>query len=494
MLERIALHQTRLHTPGLGLDAKGVALGARGLVLLATIDRLVALLSVYTRERSLDDMMPGLGVLVVRSKIGAHEVVLEFAAESSDRMDRVAETARLVGGFTFTGTARHFVQYRDAAAPFGYDAADLIASAASLALYHDRFSQTYDIERRIELRTLLLRLMLRSDPSAKPQSGLRVIVAEPGLGPALAAYFVRSGVDGDACVAEWPPESAFADTPVRRWLMRLPDLPARMRPLLHATPGIACFVPAGPGVAVEAGFRHPIELRACPVFDAAGLVLLRGRGDEPWVLDRLPAMGALASLGRVELRDARPEASPAAGTISPEALRVRLRVVRSSSGWGRVRATFIALAQLPLLRRLAYALPHATLATVRIAVTARGAFLTSPAGIEAVPLGTFYSEIHPRLHLVAGHELAPAVAPEVLARALDVPASHLLFVGEDARAIAIAESAFVSLESALLEAPPWEPVVAESIARALDEAPVDLKATSPGMMPLRGVDGPPAKG
>ena len=448
----------------------------------------------YTRERSLDDMMPSLGILVVRSKIGAREVVLEFTAESSDRMDRVAETARLVGGFTFTGTSRHFVQYRDAAAPFGYDAADLVASAASLALYHDRFSQTYDIERRIELRTLLLRLMLRGDPSAKLQSGLRVIVAEPGLGPALAGYFVRSGVDGDACLAEWPPESAFTDTPIRRWLMRVPDLPARMRPLLHATPGIACFVPAGPGVAVEAGFRHPIELRACPVFDAAGLVLLRGRGGEPWVLDRLPAMGALASLGRVELRDAGPEVSPAAGTIAPEALRVRLRVVRSSSGWGRVRATFIALAQLPLLRRLAYALPHATLATVRIAVTARGAFLTSAAGIEAVPLGTFYSEIHPRLHLLAGHELAPAVAPEALARALDAPASHLLFIGEDARAIAVAESAFVSLESALLEAPPWEPVVAESIAHALDEAPVDLKATSPGMTPLRGVDPPPAKG
>jgi len=29
MLERIALHQTRLRTPGLGLDAKGVALGAK---------------------------------------------------------------------------------------------------------------------------------------------------------------------------------------------------------------------------------------------------------------------------------------------------------------------------------------------------------------------------------------------------------------------------------------------------------------------------------
>ncbi len=288
MLERIALHQTRLHTPGLGLDAKGVALGSKGLVLLPTIDRLVALLSVYTRERSLEDILPSLGILVVRSQLGMREVAFEFAAESSDRMDRFADTARLVGGFAFTGTSRHFVQYRDAAAPFGYDATKLVATDAALALYHDRFSQTYEVERKIDLRALLLRLMLRTSPATKLEPGLRFIVAEAGLGPALAHYLVRSNVEGDVCVVEWPPPSAFVETPVRRWVMRVPELPDRMRPLLHSTPGITCFVPAGPAVAVEAGYRHPIDLRACPLFDPAGLVLLRGRGDEPWTI-RAPA-------------------------------------------------------------------------------------------------------------------------------------------------------------------------------------------------------------
>ena len=75
-------------------------------------------------------------------------------------------------------------------------------------------------------------------------------------------------------VAEWPPESAFDDGPVRRWILRIPELPGRMRPLMHATPGVTCFVPVGPGVAVEAGYRHPVELRACPVFDPGGLVLV----------------------------------------------------------------------------------------------------------------------------------------------------------------------------------------------------------------------------
>ena len=121
--------------------------GPEGLVLLPSIDRLVALLAVYTRERSLEDLMPSLAMHVVKSKLGTREITLEFAAESSDRMDRIAETARLVGGFTFTGTARHFVQYRDAGAPFGYDATELLPTDAALALYHDRFSQTYDVER-----------------------------------------------------------------------------------------------------------------------------------------------------------------------------------------------------------------------------------------------------------------------------------------------------------------------------------------------------------
>src|SRR5207247_5129464 len=128
------------------------------LMLLPSIDRLVALLSVYTREHSLEDLMSSLLIEIVQSKLGTKEITLSFAAESSDRMDRIAETARLVGGFTFTGTSRHFVQYRDAAAPFGYDAAELLSTDAALALYHDRFTQVYQAERQIDLRALLLRL------------------------------------------------------------------------------------------------------------------------------------------------------------------------------------------------------------------------------------------------------------------------------------------------------------------------------------------------
>lgn len=487
MLERIALHQTRLRTPGLGLDGKGVALGAKGLVLLPSIDRLVALLSIYTRERSLEDLLPSLHIGVVRSKLGTRELTVEFTAESSDRMDRLADTARLVGGFAFTGTSRHFVQYRDAGAPFGYDAAELLPSEEGIVLYHAEFTQSYAEERAIELRALLLRLMPHVDPSTYDEPGARVIVAEQGLGDALIHYFVRSRVDGDVCVVEWPPASAFDDAPIRRTVVRLPELPARMRPLLYKTPGLVTFVPAGPGVAVEVGYRHPVELRACPVFDASGLMLLRHEG-EPWTIGKFPASGPLGAFARVELREegTSPQGSLRGG--APATVRLPLRVLPSTKPWRRVTATFLRPDEVPLLRKLAYALPHATIAQTQIAVTRDGAFVRSPSGIESIPLGTFFVELTPRLLVAAGHEVVPAVSPEVLWQALGAPSSQLIFLGRDARARAVEEVAFGPLETMLLEAHPWEPLVAETITRALDEKPIDLRIEALPMFPMRGVE------
>jgi hypothetical protein len=474
-----------------------VALGAKGLVLLPTLDRLVGFFAVYTRDRSLEDLTASLAIHVVRSSLGSREIALEFAAESSDRMDRIADTARLVGGYTLTGTSRHFVQYRDAAAPFGYDATELAATDASITVYHERVAQTYAIEQAIDLRALLLRLMPRVDPSARVDSGELVVVAAQGLGPALVQYLVRSHVEGEVCVVEWPPESAFDDAPVHRWILRIPELPPRIQPLLATTPGITCFAPVGPGIAVEVGYRHPVELRACPLFDPAGLVLLRGRGDDAWIVERVPPMGELTTFSHIELRPPERVSTASGEGPAPARLGVRLRVVPSSRPWRNVSATWIEPAQVPLLRRLAYVLPHSTVTQARIALTPRGALLRCPGGADGIPLGTFYVEVHPRVYIPAGHEIAPAVAPEVLARALETTPSQYVFIppdeadgppdGTGPRAVVIEESAFVPLESALLDAPPWEALPGEGIARSLDDTPIVLNVTSIGMLPLRGV-------
>ena len=489
MLERVAVHQTRLRTPGLGLDARGVALGAKGIVLLPSIDRLVAFLALYTRQGSLADILRSLSIEVVRSKLGAREVTISFAAETSDRMDRISEIARLSGGYTFTGTSRHFVQYRDAAAPFGYDVAQINASDAALWLYHNTFSQSYDAERKVDVRSLVLRLEPHADPSTGREPGPRWLCVEAGLGPALIHYFVRSGVAAEVGVAEWPPASSFDDGPIVRYLFRVPELPERMLPLFMSTPGIGMFVPSAPGSAVEVGFRHPVNLRACPVFSDAGLVLFRGAGLDPLEIPKLPALGDVRAFARMELRKDAPQArSTAAPTAS---VSVALRLVPTLEPWSRVTATWVEPADLPVLRRIAYALGPESLRVARIAFTEQGAIVRHPTGIEGIPVGNFYREVHKSLYVPAGYDVVPAVAPDVLYRALGSPPGQVLFIRRGGDVIGVPEESFVPLETAVLEAQAWLPVGGDRFTDALTSALAtelpEVTLGGVGLRPLRDV-------
>ncbi|HTJ81857.1 MAG TPA: hypothetical protein VL400_09025, partial [Polyangiaceae bacterium] len=464
MLVRVALHQTRLRTPGLGLDAKGVAIGMKGLVLLPSLDRLVAFLALYTRSGSLEDILRSLKVEVQKSKLGASEVTLTFAAEGSDRMDRVAEVARLAGGYTFTGTSRHFVQYRDAAAPFGYDAGELLAQEAGLALYHTAFTQAYAAVRAVEVKSLILRLMPQLDPASGPSGtrasegpSMRWILAERGLGPALIAYFLRSGVEAEVGLAEWPPETSFDESAVQRYLFRVADVPARMMPLLGGTPGLTVFQPVADGVGVEIGFKHPVNLKACPVFDREGLVLFRGTA-EPLELPKLPALGPVSGFARVELLGEGGGHRAAKRTAAPEAVRLALRMVPTTDPWRGVTASWVRPAELPLLRRIAYLLGAETLRRATVAFTNEGAFVRHAGGIEGIPVGEFFREVHGGLFVAAGYDPVPAVSPEVLHQSIGAPEGQMLFLGRDGRIVAVDGGGFVSLETVLMEAQAWAPL------------------------------------
>jgi FtsH ternary system domain X7 len=496
MLERVAVHQTRLRTPGLGLDARGVALGSKGVVLLPSIDRLVAFLALYTRQGSLADILRSLTIEVVRSKLGAREVTLMFAAETSDRMDRIAEIARLAGGYTFTGTSRHFVQYRDAAAPFGYDVPQISAGDAPLWLYHNSFSQSYSAERKLDVRQLILRLEPHTDPSAGREPGERWLAAEAGLGPAMIHYFVRSAVNAEVGVAEWPPESSFEDGPVVRYLFRIPALPERMLPLLSRTPGLTMFVPAAPGAAVECGFRHPVNLRACPVFSETGLVMFRGQGRDPLEIPTLPAFGDVRAFARVEMREEKP--TPVVKTLASSSVSVALRLVATVEPWRSVTATWVDPSDLPVLRRIAYALGPETMRAARVAFTNAGAVVRHHIGIESIPVGQFYRRLHDNLYAPAGYDVVPAVSPDVLYRSLGAPPGQILFLRREGDVVAIPEQAFVPLESAVLEAQAWiaagSDKFVDSLTSALaTELPI-VTLGGVGIRPLRDVEGVDAQG
>jgi hypothetical protein len=485
MLERVAMHQTRLRVPGLGIDAKGVVLGSRGLVLLASVERLVAFLSLYTSERSLSDILGSIKIAVLRSKAGTREVLLSMPAGTSEFMDHVAEVARLALGHCFTGSSRHFVQFRDSAAPFGYDASEVIASDADYVLYHAMYTQAYACERDVDLARLLLTLRPQLDPSTARDVADLWIVAEQGTGPALIQYLIRSCVDATVGLAEWPPASALEDEPVRRYLFHVPCLPTRMLPLVRTTPGLAAFRQVAPGVAVELGFRHPVNLPACPIFPPAGLVLFRSANEEPFVLVRLPALGRVSSFARVSFNGGTNITHPQ--LLEPSAVRlveVPIRLAPSLDGFRAVRACFIPVCDFPILRRVLYGLGTRTLREATIAFSAMGAVLIHAAGVESIPVGTFLRELRPGLYVAAGYNPVPAIDPEVLYQTLGAPSDHHVVLLPDREPFGIAMGAFVSLQDALIEGQAWAAIDPIALEPALQTEIPRLQFESLGIRPM----------
>ena len=69
MIERVVLHQSRFRTPGLVPDARGVALGPLGLVLLQSTERLVSFLRAAGEEGALDELLDAMRILQVLSPL-----------------------------------------------------------------------------------------------------------------------------------------------------------------------------------------------------------------------------------------------------------------------------------------------------------------------------------------------------------------------------------------------------------------------------------------
>jgi hypothetical protein len=488
MLERVALHQTRLRTPGLSLDGRGIALGSHGLLLFPSLDRLVAFFAVYTQSQPLDDLMTRLRVELLRSKLGSREVALIVQIDASERMDSMAEIAALAGGFAFTGGGRFWVQYRDAAAPYGYDLSEVNQAQAAYLLHHTAFAQGYNVERAIDLKALFLRLSPRRDPTAGAEAGPRWILAEQGLGGALLHYLRRSDVQARVGLCEWPPLSALEDTPVRRYLFEIPAYPARMDRLFTSTPGLRVFVPVSPGAAVEVGYRHPIQLRAVPSFRGPGMVLFLGRGEAPLELPQLPVLGTLDALVRIDVLQGEP-AAPAAPAAGPSPLRIPLRLLPSLRAPTDVSAAWIEPTQLPLLRKLLYLLGPDTLRKATLAISSQGAFLRTPRGSQLLPLGHYYRALAPTLYVPAGYETAPSVSPRVLLSAIDVPDGSVVILRHDGVPWVIRESSFVSLETAILEGTSWAPLETASLGELAGPIPrIQLQIEDPGVRPLRDVE------
>ena len=168
-LEHVAQGQTRFFTPGVAPDPRGILLGRFCLMTFPTLEGAVSWLRLYSTEASLDELMANLTITKASTALGSREIIIQIPAISSYASDRAARLARLVGGAIYTGTAKHFVKYRDDRSPYGYDAVDIGAMPATtdFMVHGDEFAQGYMREGDLPFARLLFRLSIRKLPGGE---------------------------------------------------------------------------------------------------------------------------------------------------------------------------------------------------------------------------------------------------------------------------------------------------------------------------------------
>lgn len=474
----------------MGADSRGVALGDRGLLLFSSLDRAVAFLRAYSHAATLDELVPTLQIAQLITKLKTREVAISFAAESTLRMDRASSLARLANGHAFTGTTKHFVKYRDAGSPLGYDVVTTLQDEADVVLYHDAFEQAYKVERTIPLRDLVLRLSVEGAPrAAKENLESLIATAELGIAPAVMRHLARAGVDGLVSYVEWAQSSAFDDSPRRVQLFALANAPSRIVTLLSTLPGVVVYQPVTPNVAVQLDYRHPVALDSCSsLFDANGLVLFRSGGVD--AISPRPAAVPIRTLTRLANETLAP--APQSTILAAQdvaAFSIPLRLRPSALQARNVTATVLPLSAREWLLKVLYLLPLKTLQRLRVASTDAKIYVLADHGIEAVPLGTFFSEFAQRVYVPTGWAIEPALTPEVLLPLLSLPSNVRAFFDlETGRLDIVAEESFGPITrltmSALAihseEAEPWQ---------APDSASPELVYGDRTSLPLWGVQG-----
>jgi len=373
---------------------------------------------------------------------------------SSYAVDRAARLCRLVGGAIYTGTAKHFVKYRDDRSPYGYDAVDIgtMPATTDFMVHGDEFAQGYLREGDLPFARLLFRLSIRKLPGAEHLDGedradLFLAVAR-GLSEGIIRYLWRNRVEAQAGLFTPGASSAFDDHTRDRgyMLIRVRALPERILALFVGTPGIDVFRPVGVNAAVAVGYQHPIDLASCASVFPADTFHVFWPNDRVDVLPGPIALSDIADLTRVDLELDRPK-DPRVHEGGPvEPIGVELKLAAAMGPPRRVVATLIPPNHGARLKRILFALPPVSLRGHRVAATDRGILVIGSENLDVIPLGQLLCELTPGLLVPLGMDVVPRVSPDVLARALGHQAGVVTVFTPDGRPFQVAESAFSSLE------------------------------------------------
>lgn len=464
-LEHVAQGQTRFFTPGVAPDPRGILLGRSCVMPFPTLEGAVSWLRLYAAEASLDELLSGLAITKARTALGGREIIVQIPAISSYAADRAARLARLVGGAIYTGTAKHFVKYRDDRSPFGYDAIDIGAMPSSIdfMVHGDEFAQGYIHEADLPFRRLLFRLSIRKLPGGEKlgpdDRGELLLAVAHGLAEGIIRYLWRNRVEAHAGVFTPQATSAFDDHARDRgyMLIRARNLPERILQLFIGTPGIDVFRPAGTSAAVAVGYEHPIDLASCASVFPPDAFHVFWPDDR---VDMLPGplqLSDIADLTRVDLELDRPGDPTLLAKRTAAAIGVDLKLAAAMGPPRRVVATLIPLEHGARLKRILFALPPVSLRGHRVAATDRGVLVIGSENLDVIPLGQLLCELTPGLLVPLGMDVVPRVSAEVLARALGHgagvvtvfvpdPAAQPTEGGVAARPFQVAESSFATLE------------------------------------------------
>jgi hypothetical protein len=502
MLQRIALGQTRFNLPGLSADARGAVIGRQLVARFAAVDRLVSFLRLLSAEQSLDDLQPGFRIVYARGGAGTREAIVLLPA-APELGDAVAQAVRLAGGQLFTGAGKHFVQFREARAPLGYDVEALVeaGAGADLNLYGLEQTVGYRVESELPLSRLLLRLSLvrLHGQAARLPEGPIYLTARRGLGTVVAGMFHRAaGYARDvagalrvaAALCESSAASAFSPGGAF-WIFRIERLPPRLLRLVSTTPGLELYLPVTENVAVAAGYRHPVHLEACRgSFAADRLHLFSPRGVTE--VTPLPTLAAIEDLIRIRAPALevveRVEAAPAG---RPD-LAVTLRLEPGGVAQAPV-AALVPWGQAVWLQRLVYALPPTALRAYRVVLLKRGLLIRAAEVLDGLPFGTLFQLGAPDVLVPLGMQIRPAGAPELLSERLGaIGGAMVVFPDRDSPPVRILPEAIVPFDRRLLVE--LEPALAslEPLARGDREpdAPVEIENQPLGPMPLWGLGRP----
>jgi hypothetical protein len=453
-LEHVAQGQTRFFTPGVAPDPRGILLGRFCLMTFPTLEGAVSWLRLYSSEASLDELMPGLTIAKCKTALGSREIIVQVPAVTSYAADRAARLCRLVGGAIYTGTAKHFVKFRDDRSPYGYDAVDIGAMPANteFMVHGDEFAQGYVREGELPFQRLLFRLSIRKLPggqhlSPEDRNELYLAVAH-GLADGIIRYLWRNRVEAEAGLFNPRSSSAFDDHARERGYMwiRARGLPERILQLFMGTPGIDVFRPVGANAAVAVGYAHPIDLASCASVFPPETFHVFWPGDR---VDVLPGPLALSDIGDLTKVDLAMERARVASELSgdpPSPIGVPLKLAAAMGPPRRVVATLIEGKHASRLKRILFALPPVSLRGHRVAVTDRGVLVIGAENLDVIPLGQLLCELAPGLLVPLGMDIVPRVSPDVLSRALGHSGGVVTVFTADGPPFQIGDAAFQSLE------------------------------------------------